>query len=286
MLSKIGGAFVVLFWAASMTWLVWHDVWPAWTAQDVPQGVVADWVEKVGQNMQTGIFDERGRRLGTIWSTYVGTTAITREDIIRVEDLPGLGSIQVDVESTFTIDGVLDEFALDVFELGLHRSKLLHLAGERFPTQFVFTLDFGRTSQTIKFDRATAGLISDAFQPFNGLPNLEVGQTWRMQVFNPMAVLFNRRNKFTPMLVTVTGKESIETREGLVTCYVVEAGTVKAWVDELGVSVRQEVAIPLMGKVTLLREPYDKDRRHEAKFGGPKLMPPNSDEDIQPVEQP
>jgi hypothetical protein len=269
-----------------MTWLFWHDVWPAWTAQDVPRGVVADWVEKVGQNQQTGLFNERGRRLGTIWSTYVGTTAITREDIIRVEELPGIGSVQVDVESTFTIDGVLDEFAMDVFALGAHRSKLLHLAGERFPTQFVFTLDAGKKSQIMKFDRATAGLIADAFQPFNGLPNLEVGQTWRMQVFNPMAVLLNQRKKFTPMLVSVTGKEDIDTRTGMVSCYVVEAGSVKAWVDELGVSVRQEVSIPLLGKVTLLREPFDMDSRHKAKFGGPTLLPPKTSDDIDPAARP
>ncbi|MCP4246280.1 MAG: hypothetical protein GY778_04450 [bacterium] len=255
------GYFVVLFWLASMTWLVWHDVWPGLTAGDAPE--VAFRPESGSTDFQVGIFDANGRRMGTIWSSHhqYGQTP-RRDDTIYLESLPGLGRLLIEIESQFTARGLLDEFDLQMFGLELD----IHIHGERFTSVYGFHVQAGRWRETFKIDADGAGLIGDAFRPFAALPGLTVGQSWRMQVVNPLAVVTGLGRKFNPIVVRVTGREPIALADRpSVDCLVVEAPGVKAWVDSEGRVLVQEVELPVGGTITLRDEPYDEEAIQEAK---------------------
>jgi hypothetical protein len=77
-----------------------------------------------------------------------------------------------------------------------------------------------------------------------------------MQVFNPMGK-FMGGDKFIPMIVRVTGKETARTRDGAVECFVVEAPNARALVRPDGTVVVQEAELPLGGKIVIRDEPFD-----------------------------
>lgn len=73
-----------------------------------------------------------------------------------------------------------------------------------------------------------------------------------------------------PLLVRVTGTEQIQHRGRLVEAFVVEAHRMGAWVAPGGHVLRQEVELPLLGKLILVDEPFDRDgyRRAGQSLGG------------------
>lgn len=257
---RTGALLIILFWAASMTWLVWHDVWPVLTAGDPPN--VAARLDSNRQTYQVGIYNKYGQRIGTVWSTYrqIGNSS-RREDVIHLKSFPVLGRGLIRIDSQFSEDGRLDQFTLSVRSPDID----LSITGERFSSVYGFTIAAGAGPETFKVNAADAGLIGDAFRPFAALPGLEVGQSWRMQVVNPIAALTGFGQRFTPILVRVTGREVITTSDGRsVTCLVVEAPGVKAWVDRDGLVLVQEVELPIGGRITLRDEPFDAQAMQDA----------------------
>ena len=117
-------------------------------------------------------------------------------------------------------------------------------------------------SETFKISAAEAGLIGDVFRPFASLPELAVGQSWRMQVVNPVSVITGIGSRFMPLLVQVTGRETINAPDGRqVECFIVEAPSVRAWVDREGLVWVQQVELPVGGQITLRNEPHDADEK-------------------------
>jgi hypothetical protein len=262
MVNRLAGFAIILFWCIAMSWLLWHDVAPAWTAQDPPKVVAADWVNQYGHEAQFGIYNAQGRNVGTIWTIYNTGSTTDRRDHIYLHDFPILGAAYIDIESTFGVEGMLDE--IDIALLGSWGSIRIH--GERYPSQFAFRVDFGVMNQVFKIDSAWAGIFSDMFRPFDTMPTLEVGQAWRMQVFNPFAAITGVGDPFIPMVVRVVGREVIEVDGQATDCLIVEAPNARAWVDRRsGVVVVQEVELPIGGKHTVRYEPYDEDARLRAK---------------------
>jgi hypothetical protein len=286
-ITKLLGILIVCFWVASMSWLVARDVWPALSAQEVPVIKATRWLESEGRKSQAGIFDGADR-IGTIWTTYIideapapreggvgetpgspqsatGAESIIREDIVILERfaLP-ITPLMVSAYSTFNPEGELDEFTLNIKA----RDTRMKLHGERFHTDFSFWLKNGQNSRDrmdFKLPLSEAGTISGAFNPFTQLADLQVGQSWRMQVFNPVAALTGVGDRFIPMLARVTRQENITVRGVLRTCLVVEAPGAKAWVDRRGVVLRQEMALPVGGTLTVVREPFDEKGRDAAR---------------------
>ena len=104
------------------------------------------------------------------------------------------------------------------------------------------------------------GLIAGALSPFSQLTDIHVGQTWRIQVFNPIAALTGVGDRFISMLFRVTGEERISTPDGERTCLVVESPRAKAWVDPRGIVVAQEMTLPMPGKIRIVRQAvFDED---------------------------
>lgn len=272
MISRLWFILLLLFWLASMGWLVSHDVWPAWTAVDVPKYDGGDWLTDETRRTQLRIVDERKRRVGTVWTEYNKSKAgVSRTDIIWIKSLGIIPPLRIEMDSDFTLDGHLDQIEMDLFGAG----QKFNLLGERYSGHLAFKLDFGTQQQYFKVDAAAVGTVDSMFRPFATLPRLEVGHSWRMHVFNPMAAITGVGSKLIPMLVKVTGWEMIRTPEGNFKCFVIEAGGARAWVKPNGVVVRQEVKMPIGGTLTIETEPYDVDRRNQIT----SIDLPSGDED-------
>ena len=252
MLAKSVGFAIVLFWAVATSWLVWRDVLPAWTAQDPPQVVAADWVKQYGREAQFGVFDADGRRIGDIWTRYTSGSTTDREDDIYLNDFPVLGPTHIHVQSVFDVDGHLDEIDIDV--LGDWNPIRIH--GERFPSQFAIRIDAGLTKQVFKIDLARAGTFSDMFRPFDAMPNLRVGQSWRMRVIDPLATVMRGPGQFNVVLVRVTAKEMIQHQGESVECFRVESPQIVAFVTDDGrATVRDGDRVVAQLPIELLSDP-------------------------------
>ena len=246
-----------------MSWLVAKDMWPGLSAQDPPPLVVTDWLRQQGAQVQFAIHGEDGR-LGTIWTAYdIDRDSLQRHDLIWIERFPlDVAPLRMKVDSVFTADGVLDEINV---EIESHKGSV-RLHGERFHKNFSFTFESGLIDKTFKIPLADGGFISGGLSPFGQLVDMKVGDRWRMQVFNPIAALTGIGDKFIPTLIEVTGRETVVTPVGTTDCLVVESPHAKAWVDEHGAVLVQEMTLPLVGKLRMVREPsYDAEARKRAK---------------------
>lgn len=247
---------IVVFWLAAMSWLVARDLWPAWTAQSPPLLKISDRIEKEGHRGQSGLYDRLGR-VGTIWTVYrPGENRVVREDIVRIDrfSLP-IAPLALTVNSVFTADGLLDEFTVRIVKDRLN----MRLHGERFHADFSFEFDIGRhRAHTFKLPLSEAGLITSGFNPLASLSDLHVGQKWRMQVFNPLSAVLGVGDRFIPMIVEVTGEETINTMDGPTRCLVVESNTgTRAWVSPDGIVYRQTAVLPVGGGLSIVREAFD-----------------------------
>ncbi len=261
MAHRLTGLAIVVFWVVATGWLVWHDIVPAWTAQDPPRVVARDWVERYGKQSAFGIYDAFGRRVGGIWTRYRSAGSTDREDEIYMDAVPLVGPTFVHIKSVFDIQGRLDEIDLSV--LGAWEPIRIH--GERYPSQFAFKIDAGTFKKVFKIDASAAGTFSASFRPFDAMPDLAVGQSWRMQVFNPVAVVTGVGDEFIPMLVKVVGRDLIRIEGELRDCLIVEAPNTKAWVERRsGIVLRQQITLPVGGTYTIKYEPYDDDARRAA----------------------
>ncbi len=266
MLHKWIGFTIVMGWAIATSWLVWHDIVPGWTAQDPPRVVASDWVNRYGRQSHFGIYNQRGERIGGIWTRYTSAASTDRIDEIYINDMRTIGAICVHIKSIFDLAGKLDEVDMNVLSAAADIAPI-RIHGERFPSQFAFRLDAGAVKHVFKVDLAMAGTFSATFRPFDAMPNLTVGQSWRMQVFNPIAALTGFGDEFIPMVVKVVGREPVRTGGALHDCLIIESSGLKGWVDRTsGVVLLQEISVPLGGTYTIKNEEYvEMERKHAAK---------------------
>lgn len=253
MFTRATGFVIVPLWLLAMGWLVMHDILPAWTALDVPALKLTDAMKKGSGNTQHVMFDDDGE-IGRIWTTYlIDESSIRRDDLIWIDRLPvDVVPLRLTVTSTFTAAGVLDELTVRIE----NEDHTFELHGERFDTDFSFKLDTGTpVVKAFKVPLSDGSMITAAFNPFSTLSDLKVGQRWRVQVFNPVATMMPFGDKFFRMLVEVTGEERLRTPWGERNCLVVESPNARAWVDATGEVIKQELTLPLVGKMTVLREP-------------------------------
>lgn len=246
---------IILFWTAAMAWLVRHDIIPQFTARDVPRFTAAEADAHPPERSQARIEDRTGRRIGTVWSIpTVSSAGVSRQDVFFIERLSMLPMLRIEVSSDFTPDGRLDTFHLQLFGA----SERVELEGEEYSGNLAFRLMVGRQEQLFKVDAAAAGMIGDVFRPFPALPQIEVGQSWRMHVVNPLAAVTGIGTKLIPMIVTVQDREPVATPEGPVECFVLATDRgARAWVDAHGNVLRQEVEAPIGGRLVIVAEPFD-----------------------------
>lgn len=255
---------VVLLWLTAMTSLFIRDVWPAWTAQDPPPMTSNQFPPSLPREQQYGIL--RGQeRIGTAWvDITVGGSMTMIRGTIQLNSLPLLPEVRVETTTDFA-EGTLDRFLLDVYGTPL----TINVRGERRGIYFPCTLQVGPIHHQASLDLSSSRLIGETLRPFSFLPNLQVGQSWRMQLLDPVSAAMSRRAEFKSIVAKVTARESLVSPLSgeRVECLVVETipRQVKAWVDLQGRVLVQEVDMPGFGRLTVKEEPYEKESRAAAK---------------------
>ncbi len=252
---------VVAIWLSAMTALFVRDIWPAWSAQDAPPLAAHLLGEQSRYDWQYGLFDSQQNRWGTAWATMTGSEQIaTVRGTLVLDRAPRIPALRVETETQFDADGKLDSFWLRVYGLPMTR---IHVRGERRGIYFPCEIQAGPFHRQANLEMAATRLIGDSFRPFSYLPTLEVGQSWRMQLLDPLSAILGGKPRFTSVVARVTRKETIEHHGTEVMCHVVETTPtqVTAWVGPSGDVLLQEVDLPGLGTLGIRAEEFDSGLR-------------------------
>lgn len=261
------GILVTLLWLVAMGELVRHEVWPRWTAQDPPR-IVSRAENERSRRSQSGIYDAREQRVGTAWSMVQPTgDQFHMDSTVVLTDVPPLPPIRIQMVATLTGDGAVDEFDLDLFGVRDVYGKPLkiEIRGESYGQYIPCTLQVGSFRRTFKLDAAASRLVSDGIRPFDVLRNLQVGQSWRMQMLDPISAALSHQAKIDPVIARVERKETILRDGQPVECFLVTAGRSRAWVAPDGRVLVQEVEAPGLGRLTVRDEEFEEDRLRDAR---------------------
>ncbi len=260
-MNRTFGAVVAVAWLIAMTALVRRDVVPFWSAQEAPSRIFPDIA------LQVAIHNEAGVRLGTTWVTTTPTESITTVHSTTLLDFrplatafPLRGPLLSDATLTYVGDGDLDQFR---FRLEGAELPIL-VVGERCGRDFSCTTTMGQATTTIPLDGRLSECLAESLRPFTYLRDLQVGQSWRIRLLDPLALLMEQRPDFKMMLATVTDRETIDHQGRPVECFRIEAAGSVAWAGDTGRVLRQEVQLPLLGRWVLTDEPFDRDARRAA----------------------
>ena len=217
---------------------------------------------------QFGIYDGRQNLIGRAWGDVVRTdvsSMVTITGTVLLDRCPAIPAIRIETETQFDNAGELDNFTMDLFGVPMTPIKI---HGERRGIYFPCELNLGPLHRTANLDMSASRMIGESVRPLNMLPKLHVGQSWRMQLLDPVSAVISKKTEFRSVVARVTGKETIATDAGPRECFVVEIqGQGKAWVADDGNILRQEVnaPIPVIGKLTIVAEEYKQSQRDEAK---------------------
>ncbi len=279
------GALMILANAA----IVWRDVLPAWLAGDPPPNEAILLSPGEERRVQVGIYEANGRCIGRSWTsskrTSVGGIVTVRTTTVLGEiDLPGgLRTPPVRIEISITYRSQqphVDELDFKMHGLGIP----ITLHGEAMPTgEFPFHWQVGSRRGSVALDSTTPAALGDVIRPFDRLPDLYVGRTWRLRLLDPLAQMLPGLERsgvdLAPVVVRVTGREVImhtgPNGAYKVDAFVVEADGARAWVAPDGTVLRQEVNVPIIGRLVLLEEPYDEEALNQARrIGHESSAPP------------
>ncbi|UCG31872.1 MAG: hypothetical protein JSU68_09415 [Phycisphaerales bacterium] len=263
MLNRVFAVCVILLWAGSMTALFVRDVWPAWTAQDLPRAFSRQSVEQFGGHQQFGIFTASGARLGTSWTRFFVLHDMRSVEIAHlIERLGDFGPLLINTDLKFTgEDDRLTELNMQVRGAPFRVVVL----GELLGNEIVCDVQVGLKRRAFHIDADIAGLIGESLRPFSMLPELRVGQTWRLYMVDPLALMLGGKAAPKPVIVRVTRRERITHQDRDLDAFVVEWPSCRSWVDEHGGIVRTEMDIPLIGRIIIRSEPFDADSLSEAR---------------------
>ena len=259
-MNRIIGSLLALTWIIAMAALVQRDVLPLWTAQEAPNELLP------AGEYQVGILSAAGARLGTTWITAGQSPSPTISSTTLLEAgkvsgmMPITGSWLLGTDLAYDAGGRLDHFHFTLSAPGVTGE----VDAERIERDFSVLARLGDTKKSMLLDGELSKYLSETLRPFTHLAGLRVGQSWRIRLLDPLALIRSGSVDFQTILARVTQMDIIEHRGGLVRCFRVESPTARAWADSTGRVLRQEVQLPLVGKWTLVDEPVDVDARRNA----------------------
>lgn len=252
--------------------LLQRDLIPGWTAGKPPALAAYELEYGRVKVAQTGLFNRAGQRIGGIWTEtwrddltiYVDSMAVLDELSIAGEEL--LPALRLDTSLHYNAESQLEELRVAVHGFGLP----IWLHGEYLPPDdFRVTWAFGDQTGGFVLPAEATRAMGDLHTPFQGLVGLEVGQTWRHELLNPLSGILPGLHGTTmrsePIIVQVTGQEKIVHGGVSIRAFTLEAENVRAWISPLGDVLRQELTLPVIGRLTLLDEPYDDNARIAAR---------------------
>jgi hypothetical protein len=241
-----------------------HDILPALAAGEPPEPVALTLRSDQQFMVQVGIFNARGERIGSSWTDARPSgdnLRVNTRTVLRPLELPGdvaTPAVVVRCTAVYGQNRRLEDIQIHVDGFGIPISLRgeCYAAGD-FPCEWQIGDQSGRFVVPAEGTRA----LGEVFRPFYSLPGLFVGRTWRVELFNPLAHLtpdLSQGRRFTQsVLVRVTGEETIEHNGRKVEALRVEADKLTAWVAPDGRVLRQEVDLPLFGRLTVVEEPFD-----------------------------
>jgi hypothetical protein len=246
------------------TALFLRDILPSLAAGDPPEPVALTLRSDQQFLMQVGIFNARGERIGSSWTDARPSgenLRVNTRTVLQPLELPGgvfTPPVVVRCTAIYGQNRQLEDIQIHVDGFGMPISLRgeCYASGD-FPCEWQIGDQSGRFVVPAEGTRA----LGEVFRPFYSLPGLFVGRTWRVELFNPLAHLspdLAQGQRFTrSVLVRVTGEETIEHQGRKVEALRVEADPLTAWVAADGRVLRQEVDLPLFGRLTILEEPFD-----------------------------
>ena len=261
-MNRILGIVITVVWVAAMAALVARDMIPFWRAQEPPSQLATD------EDRQVGIVDSRGRRLGTTWITTRRTPSEITVQSSTLLNLAGVlpmlrltKDVLIDNTLTYGPDGGVDQF-----DFAVHGAEFpIHITGERYGADFACKATLAGMTHTIPLDARLSSYLGETLRPFTHLAGLHVGQSWRLRLLDPIALLIRQQVEFDVRLVTVTAREPIQHGNETVDCFRVETEGSVAWADDRGRVLRQEIEMPIIGKWVLVDEPFDASARAKAR---------------------
>jgi hypothetical protein len=251
--------------------IVFRDLVPDMLAGDPPPSLAAS-LEATGErSIQVGIFDDDGRCIGRSWTRArrMGEiTQVTSNTLLEPHALPAVihRRIRIDTELTYR----QQDSRVDMLEFAIHGLDMpISLKGENLPSnEFPCVWHVGPETGSFVVNSEFMRTVGDALKPFDRLPELYVGRSWRLKLFDPLAHLSpqfkSEEMAFQSVLVQVIGEEMIDHGDRRFNAFVVETLGARAWVTEDGRVLRQELNLPLLGRLTLLDEPYNEALRDVA----------------------
>lgn len=283
MLNRWIGITTVTCMLIANTAVIRRDVMPYWLVGDPPESGAHKLKEGEKAYTQVGIFNADGR-IGWSWTesrrtTIGGIISIETTTLLERIDLPqGIATPRVRIVTKVTYREA--EKHVDDLDFRIHGLFVpISLRAEAMPSgEFPFRWQIGDRAGQIILDSRAPAALGDCIRPFDRLPDLYVGRTWRLDLLDPITQILpsveSYRLGFDDVLIEVTAKEMIKQRGKQIEAYVVEGGGAKAWVEpETGRVLRQEVTLPIIGKLVLVDEPYDAKALQRAI----DLVPPESD---------
>lgn len=259
-MNRIIGSLLALTWIVAMAALVQRDVLPFWTAREAPNELLP------AGDYQIAILSASGFRIGTTWisATQSPTAIVSSTTVLEAGKVAGMlpitGTWLLGTDLSYDAKGRLDHFHFTLTTPAVTGE----VDAERIERDFSVLARLGDMKKSMLLDGELSRYLSETLRPFTHLGGLHVGQSWRIRLLDPFALLRSSSVEFQTILARVTRTESIDHRGSYVRCFCVESPAAKAWVDSSGRVLRQEVQLPLVGKWTLLDEPVDSDARKSA----------------------
>lgn len=264
MLNRIVGFVLAGLMLLANGAVIFHDVLPGLMIGEPPRALGVQLDASAEANLQLRIDDENGRLVGRSWTRSHRNGEIaqtTSNTVLNPISLPTGGQLpplRIATELTYR----LPDAGVDTLAVTLHGipEMPVSLRGETMPSkEFACKWQVGQETGRIVFGSRFTRAIGDVVRPFEALPELYVGRQWQMKMINPLACLSPNQtedNVFYSVTVAVTGKERVTHNNQSVEAFVVEAPQTRAWVLPDGRVIRQEVNLPLLGRLTLIDEPY------------------------------
>jgi hypothetical protein len=244
--------------------LFWRHVVPHLMAGEPPTVPADGLKEGEVRQIQVGVYNADHILIGRSWTVADRSSLIVTVRSLTVLEptrLPnGMETIPLAINSVidFHAEGHPEEMKIEILGLGFNAL----LRGEYFSGNFPCRWEFGGQSGSFLVDSELLHTMRDTVRPFDRLPGLYVGQSWEVGLFDPFSKIFKLRQSglgIEKMLVEVVGREEIvHPHSGeLVKAFRVEAPQVTAWVEPDGRVLRQEVRLPILGKLSVVDEPFD-----------------------------
>lgn len=259
-MNRAIGFILALTWIVAMAALVQRDILPLWTATEAP-----DQLLPIGE-YQVGIFSQSGARIGTTWITtnttptrMVRSTTVLETGKISAM-LPVIGTWILSTDLSYDSQDRLEHFKFLLNAPGI----LGEVDAERIERDFSVIAKLGDIKKTMLLDGELSKYLSETLRPFTHLGRMRLGQSWRIRLLDPFALIKSQTVEFQTLIARVSSMDTIRHQGRDVECFRVETPSSRAWADHSGRVLKQEVQLPLIGRWTLMDEPVDAKSRHKA----------------------